>query len=172
MTKARYLCVLAALGLAGCGAPAPAPITAPAPGGLTGAHLADPPSARPGACWARDTRPAMIETVTEQFREPAPDGRGADRYRTETRQRILRDRQELWFETPCPEAVDAAFVASLQRALAARGVYRGPVTGTADSATRAALRRYQARLGLDSDVLSMDAARQLGLVAYDTAPGG
>lgn len=166
MFKAGMLCVLAALGLAGCVTGGPA--SAPAATGLTGAHRAGPPEADPGSCWARDIRPAVIETVTEQVREP---GQGVPRYRTDTRQRIVRDRQELWVETPCPETVDTAFVASLQRALAARGYYRGPVNGLADRATRDAVRRFQAAQGLDSDVLSLAAARQLGLVAYGAAPG-
>ncbi|SES32110.1 Putative peptidoglycan binding domain-containing protein [Tranquillimonas rosea] len=136
-----------------------------------------PPDAAPGTCWARETTPALIETVTEQV-QVAPAGRAAPAtYRTETRQAILRDRDDIWFETPCPEMVTPAFVASLQRALRARGYHRGPVTGEVDDATRRAIRRYQAAQSLHSDALSLAAAKRLGLVAYErdealAAPSG
>ncbi|MEC8794994.1 MAG: peptidoglycan-binding domain-containing protein, partial [Pseudomonadota bacterium] len=88
-------------------------------------------------------------------------------YRTETLQRIVRERRETWFETPCPEVQDSEFLASLQRALKARGYHVGPVTGTYDWLTRRAVQTYQKEQGLDSATLSLAAARQLGLVAYD-----
>ena len=59
------------------------------------------------------------------------------------------------------------FIASLQRALKARGLYLLPLTGQMDMPTRAALRRFQADRGLDSDRLSLRAARELGLVTTE-----
>jgi peptidoglycan hydrolase-like protein with peptidoglycan-binding domain len=56
-------------------------------------------------------------------------------------------------------------LASLQRALAVRGLYTGPINGQADAATSAAVQRYQAETGLDSPVLSLASARSLGLIA-------
>jgi len=56
------------------------------------------------------------------------------------------------------------FVASLQRALAARGIYAGVVNGQMDAPTRRAIRRYQKPKGPDSDVLSLATAQELGLV--------
>jgi peptidoglycan hydrolase-like protein with peptidoglycan-binding domain len=41
------------------------------------------------------------------------------------------------------------------------------VTGTYDWLTRRAVQTYQKEQGLDSATLSLAAARQLGLVAYD-----
>jgi peptidoglycan hydrolase-like protein with peptidoglycan-binding domain len=55
------------------------------------------------------------------------------------------------------------FAATLQRALAARGYYDGPVTGVIDAETTRAIRAYQAPLGIDSATLSLAAARRLGL---------
>lgn len=131
-----------------------------------------PPDAAPGTCWGRDTTPALVETVTEQVMLRPPEsgtdgtvGRPAA-YKTETHQRILRERRDLWFQTPCPETMNADLIAALQRALKARGIHRGPVTGRVDHATRSAIRRYQAPQGLDSATLSLAAARQLGLIAY------
>ena len=52
--------------------------------------------------------------------------------------------------------------------LQARGFYSGTVTGEMDTRTQRAIRRYQAPQGLDSSILSLSAARKLGLVAVDS----
>lgn len=130
-----------------------------------------PEGAPPGSCWGRTVSPAVFETVTEQVQvEPAkvnPDGSVAKLpvYRTETHQEMVVERRDNWFETPCPEVLTAEFVSSLQRALAARDLYSGEITGTLDDATRDAVRRYQRAGGPQSGVLSLDAARSLGLIA-------
>ncbi|TDE40162.1 peptidoglycan-binding domain-containing protein [Antarcticimicrobium sediminis] len=136
-----------------------------------------PPGAPPGTCWGKHVSPAVIETVTEHVMlQPAEvhvDGtvtRPAI-YKTETVQKIVRERNETWFETPCERALTPDFLASLQRALAVRGLYRGRVSGQMDAATRAAVRRYQKPQGLDSGILSLAAARKLGLVAVDLGTG-
>ena len=132
-----------------------------------------PPSAEPGSCWGKDTTPARIETVTEQVllhpAEVLTDGtvtRPAV-YKTETRQQIVQERREIWFETPCAHQLTPSFIASLQRALQARGVYRGAITAQMDRRTRRAVRAYQSPQGLDSGTLSLAAARKLGLIAVE-----
>ncbi|MDT8856733.1 peptidoglycan-binding domain-containing protein [Paracoccaceae bacterium Fryx2] len=132
-----------------------------------------PPPAPDGICWASDVTPAVIETVTEQV-VVTPETRGPDgrvlipaSYRTVTQQRILQDRETVWFHTPCPAALTVDFIATLQRALKARGYYLLPLTGMMDAATREAVRRFQQPLGLDSPQLSLAAARDLGIVAAD-----
>jgi len=126
-----------------------------------------------GRCFGRDITPAVIETVTEQVLErpavTAPDGTVIEPavYRRAIRQQIVRDRREVQFETPCPPVFTPAFVASLQRALTARGFYRGPITGTLDTATGRAVQEFQRRDGPDSPLLSIASARSLGLVALD-----
>ena len=165
------------LGLAACGATPriPLPQTTAALGEtvIRGTDRDAPAGADPSSCWGRDFQPARIETVTEQVRvRPAvraPDGTVLEpaAFRTETRQTILRDREPLLFPAPCPEVMDAEFIATLQRALAARGIYRGPITGSLDAATRSAIRAFQRPQGLDSSVLSTAAAQQLGLVDTD-----
>jgi hypothetical protein len=151
--------VLLALVLAACNVATNGPqaeVPAPAPAG--------------GVCRATDTTPAVIESISEQVLvEPAtvnPDGTIASpaRYRSVTRQVITRERREITFLTPCPEIMDTAFIASLQRALKARGFYSGPTTGRLDEATRRAIRSFQKLDGLDSAILSLDSARRLGLV--------
>ncbi|WP_264210331.1 peptidoglycan-binding domain-containing protein [Leisingera thetidis] len=130
-----------------------------------------PPGAPPDTCWSKHTSPAVIETVTSQvLAEPAQtDSSGRILrpaiFRTETRQQIVQPRQERWFEIPCPGMMTPDFIRTVQRALAARGFYRGPVHGQMDMATRKAVQRFQAPLGLDSGTLSLASARKLGLVA-------
>ncbi len=130
-----------------------------------------PPGARPGTCWGRNVSPAIVETVTEQIllqpAEVLADGTVVAQaiYKTETRQAIVKQRIETWFETPCEQALTLEFVSSLQRALQVRGHYRGTITGDMDARTRAAIRRFQKPQGLDSSILSLEAGRILGLVA-------
>lgn len=130
------------------------------------------PEAGPGTCWAEDVTPAVIETVTSQVIVPpkagAAPGAGAV-YHTETHQKIVTERETIWFRTPCPEAITSEFVASLQRALAVRGYYVGPASGAMDRPTRLAVRTFQKPLGLNSGLLSLNAAQQLGIAAYDRA---
>lgn len=132
-----------------------------------------PPGADPDACYARTTTPAIIETVTEQVLVQPPQI-GADGrvlfpavYRTETRQNIVRERKELWFETLCDEELTVEFVSSLQRALQARGYYNGSISGKIDRPTSRAIRAYQQAHDVDSHILSLAAARLLGLKAVE-----
>ncbi|MES2970441.1 MAG: peptidoglycan-binding domain-containing protein [Pseudomonadota bacterium] len=125
-----------------------------------------PPDSPPGTCWDSDTTPAIIETVTTQVALPATDGAPAA-FRTETRQRMVQDREQVWFRAPCPADMTVQLIATLQRALKARGYYPHPVTGQIDAPTRAALRKFQAERGLDSARLSLAAARELGLTTTD-----
>lgn len=139
-------------------------------------HAMLPPGADPDACHGQDVTPAVIETVTEQVMlQPAQIGSDGTVlypavYKTETRQAIVQERRELWFETPCGAELTPEFVASLQRALKVRGVYRGAITGEMNARTRRAIRAFQKPQGLDSAILSTAAARQLGLVAFGAVP--
>lgn len=168
---APFWAVTCALMVAGCDMPLPVPgVGEPE---IIQIHATPPPGAPADACWGQEATPAVIETVTEQILlQPAQvrtDGtvEVPAVYKTETQQRIVQERRELWFRTPCPDQLSYEFVATLQRALLARGLYRGPVHGLMDRATRQAVRRYQAPLGLDSGILSLAAARKLGLSVVD-----
>lgn len=132
-----------------------------------------PPKGPQGACWDKDTTPAVIETVTEQVvvspetRDAAGQITAPATFRSETAQRMVQDRQDVWFRAPCPDQMDVAFVASLQRALKARGLYAAAISGSYDATTTEAVRRFQADRGLDSPRLSLAAAKELGLIAVD-----
>jgi len=173
MTLLKTAVLLALPLLAGCtgGGPA-APGTADLSKGVirvAGTETPPPPS-RPGRCWTTDITPAVIETVSEQVvvTPAVTDAAGAvvtpATYATSTHQRILRDRQAIHIRTPCPEELTMDFIASVQRALKARGYYLAPLTGAMDAATLDAVRRFQEPLGLDSPVLSLAGAKTLGLV--------
>ncbi len=143
---------------------------------LVQSHELAPPGAAPGTCWGKDVTPAIIETVTDRIliqpAEVLDDGTviAEPIYKLETRQTIVQERRELWFETPCEDQLTPDFVASVQRALAARGLYRGAVTGEMDARTRRAIRQFQAPQGIDSGILSLAAARKMGLVAVERTP--
>ena len=134
-----------------------------------------PPKGPEGACWASDVTPMVIETVTEQVlvsdAKQDKDGNPVSPavFRSETRQNIVQEREEIWFRSPCPQEMTVEFIASLQRALKARGLYLLPLSGQMDAPTRAALRRFQSERGLESDRLSLSAARELGLVTSEIA---
>lgn len=147
------------------------PADAPPEPGVAQATRNGPADAPPGTCWGKTVSPAVVESISETVVvKPAkinPDGTVAELpvYRTEDRQVIVTPRRDNWFETPCPDVLTPEFISSLQRALIARGDYAGGVTGVLDPPTRAAIRRYQSTGGPDSEVLSLESARTLGLVA-------
>lgn len=173
MTRIAFLAALAlaALALAAC-APRLA-VAPPLPGDLSGEVILKtgdtPPPAPEGACWASDHMPAVYETVTEQtlVSPEVRDGQGnvtsPAGYQSVSKLSQIHAARDIWFRAPCPDEMTLSFVATLQRALKARGFYQAEVTGEMDAATAEALRRYQAEHGLDSAQLSLAAARDLGL---------
>ena len=125
-----------------------------------------------GTCFARATTPAIIETVTEQIMvQPAvvrSDGTvdTPAAFRTVTRQQILRERREVEFETPYASVMTPEFIASVQRALLARGYYIGAITGQIDTRTSRAIERFQTdQNDVHTTTLTLRSARALGLVA-------
>lgn len=135
--------------------------------------LANPATvdASTGTCYARAVTPALIETVTEQVIVPAVRGSDGNviapaSFRTQTRQEILRERREVEFETPCNSVATPPFIASVQRALIARGYYNGPINGQIDRRTSAAIERFQIDQGdVHTSTLTLKTARNLGLIA-------
>lgn len=140
---------------------------------LAGEWRATEPGPEAG-CFVEQTRPAVVETVTEQVLE-APERRDpvsgavieAARYRSQIHSRIVEGGERMWFAVPCTDQLTPDVVATLQRALAARGLYSGPVSGTIDVATRSAILAYQRPRGLISDRLSLRAAQEMGLIPWN-----
>ncbi len=145
-------------------------------GGVVLGNGLAPPGAPPGSCWGKIPTAAVIETITEQVLvTPArtnPDGTIAALpvYREERRQQIVTARTDRWFEIPCPPDFTVEFVSTLQRALQVRGLYDGDVSGNMDDSTRRAVLAVQSANGLPSDVLSIETARELGIVAVPREP--
>ena len=177
MTRALIGFLLAGLMLSGCKnlgdyvpeAPARADLSAE----LIRLEEPGPPKGPEGACWTSDVTPMVVETVTEQVML-SPERRGPDgavlqpaSFQTKTEQRIVQQREEIWFRAPCASDWTIEFIATLQRALKARGYYLLPVTGAMDAATREAVHRFQTERGLDSPQLSLAAAKELGIVATE-----
>jgi len=163
--------LIGALVVAGCAQPGPQVAQFQPVGTIP--TVAQPPAAEPGTCWARDVTPAIVETVTERV-VVEPAGAAANGtlrieplVREASAQHIVEPRREVWFQTACDADLTPGAIASLQRALSARGLFAGAPTGVLDAETRRAIRAFQAPQGLDSAILSISAARQLGLTVVD-----
>lgn len=174
-SPARAMLCAAGLALLGaCMQPSPedTPTRAHFPA-LEAARVPPPDDAPKDSCWARDATPAVIETVTDQvIEQPAilnADGSllAPAIYATETRQEIVVPRREYVFETVCAARITPDFISSLQRALQARGLYDGPISGVINRATQAALRGFQTDQNVETSLLTIRTARALGLVAVE-----
>ena len=138
---------------------------------VTRAMATPPPGRNPDACWGCDATQSVYEDKEQDILvQPAQvDADGTVRqppiYRKEVRPQVVIPGREIWFEVPCAPQMTPEFIASVQRALQVRGFYSGTFTGKMDARTLRAVRKYQAPQGLDSSVLSLAAARKLGLVA-------
>ena len=123
-----------------------------------------------GRCFARTAPPTRTDIVEEMIEvvpeERAPDGALINPavFRTITRPRTVAIGTGQRFETVCPPIYTEAFVSTLQRALLIRRGYDGPITGRYDDATSLAVERFQRARDLDSPLLSVDTARDLGLL--------
>lgn len=169
MTLRFVLLALALASLAACqngtGAPAGRAATTE-PAALTRAA---------GACWASDHIPALERMVFDEriLREAQRDsaGRITAEAVVERTPRVLVERaaEDRLFAVPCPNVMTQELIAALQRALMVRGHLTGNATGVMDDATRAAVRDFQRPQGLDSAILSLEAAWQLGLVPLPRA---
>lgn len=134
----RLTSFLAAFGLSACSAPefVTTSFTSPT---ITEIYQSPPPGADQSICWGKLVSPAQ------------------------PRNGAIEASRESWFETPCPADLSPGFIASVQRALAARKLYTGPIDGQLSSQTRIAILKFQTPLGLESSILSVAAARKLGL---------
>ncbi|MDV7272196.1 peptidoglycan-binding domain-containing protein [Thioclava sp. A2] len=132
-----------------------------------------PPAGAPGCYHSVEIRPAKFGTVKRavEVREAVIDpasGKVLEPALYEERDfsAVVDAGETLSFETMCVKELTPEFVATVQRALKARGLYRGTDSGVMDGATRSAVRAYQKPRGLDADVLSRRAAMEMGLVIW------
>jgi len=138
-------------------------------------HL--PKDARAGSCYAQEIFPAIIETVTnktlltpEKLTLNITTGNNEvvrpATYTIKVMRRIVSPRREVWFETICPHLYSERFVKSLQRALRARGVYMGKLSGWLDPQTKLAVKLYQRKLSVNSEILALSTAEEFGLINH------
>ena len=130
-----------------------------------------------GACVARtaprETTTVISETVEVAPAVVAPDGQVISEavFRNQTRPVVEVLDAGTRFETLCPFEITPERVMTLQRALQARLVYQGPVTGVLDEATGRAIQAFQAPLGFDSPILERGTAQVLGIIPFEAARG-
>ncbi|MEP3345391.1 MAG: peptidoglycan-binding domain-containing protein [Litoreibacter sp.] len=135
-----------------------------------------PPSNIPGMCWGHIPGPQITQIVSDIIiATPAQIGPNGEElspaiYREVTRPQTFNEGEGRWFTRTCDADMTPDFVMTLQRALSVRGVYRGDINGVLDQRTLRAVHKYQTPQGLDSAVLSLSAARQLGLIAVEIEP--
>ncbi|WP_179300215.1 peptidoglycan-binding domain-containing protein [Pseudothioclava arenosa] len=172
--RGAILALGGALILGGCGgavAPDPAPGTAltlsralmeRAPEGGPGcpAEVQIRPASFGTVMRAVELRPARIDPKTGKELEPAV-------YEERPFSAVVDPGEVKYFETLCREQATPELVANLQRALKARGLYRGAITRRLDAGTRAAIRAYQAPRGLPSDEISRRALMEMGLLVWE-----
>lgn len=128
------------------------------------------PDAIPGTCWAKvvtDNVETVKERVIVQPAEISSEGTVIVPPIHREIERPVNGEGETWFERPCEAQITPGLIESLQRALMARGHYSGEITGEMDLRTRLAIRAYQQPQGIDSGVLSLSAAKQLGLIEVE-----
>lgn len=176
MTRIKTLAPAMAVLLAGCqtaGLPDVTQLIKPSvimPSEMT------PPSSEPGVCWGHEPGAQVTEIVSQtvMVEEATYDANGKEIspaiFRKVAAPKVVTDGNGRWFQRVCDAQATPELVMTLQRALAVRGIYNGPDSGVLDPATRRAVRFYQRKQGLNSDILSLSAAQQLGLIAIELAP--
>ena len=147
MSKRHLIGLLGSLCLCAC---APQiPVDGPDPGDLSREAItlthAGPPPGPEGTCWAHDLIPAVYETTTLQSLVTPERKDAAGRivvpasYTSVSQLRVVQDRRDIWFTSPCPDEITPQSLVTLQRALKARGYYDQSLTAEMDAATTEAL---------------------------------
>jgi hypothetical protein len=88
-------------------------------------------------------------------------------YGTTRTQTIAKPRSVTKIDAVCPEDLTPEFIASLQRAFQARGLFSSTITGSMDTPTRHAILNFQTVRGIESATVMKATAQELGLVVID-----
>ncbi len=168
--RVNMLIFLTCFGLAGCnGSPAPQPDLQP--GDAPVISLGEIGTTADGRCLTRMDPTTETQIVTElvEVQPAVKDENGVvitpAIFRNVTGPKTVPVAEGAQFETVCPQVYTPEFVATLQRALIVRRAYDGEVTGLMDAPTSLALQQFQRGSGINSPLLSMRVARELGIVA-------
>lgn len=155
-------------------APSVTPSAGPSAGpvnALAALDLGEIETTAEGRCFAKTDAPTDTTIVSELILV-VPEERNAQGvvttppiYRNITRPQTRPVGEGVPFETLCPPQFTAETVSTLQRALRVRGIYAGPINGLLDADTGDAIGRLQRPEGIESNLLALRTARQLGIVA-------
>jgi len=80
---------------------------------------------------------------------------------------ITKPRSVTKIDAVCPEDLTLEFIASLQRAFQARGLFFSTITGAMDTPTQRAILNFQTARGVESATVMKATAQELGLVVFD-----
>ena len=104
-------------------------------------------------------------------KEDPPAPRIFDPYRAKDETGCTSRLGERPFAVPCSADLPAEKIRALQRALAARELYAGPIDGRITPELRTAVGAWQSEQGFESDRISVEMLRFLGLwEAFATPP--
>lgn len=113
------------------------------------------------------TVPAHYHTITKTVeatpasvqRTPVPET-----YKTVTKTVEAAPARTVWTSVLCDVNTTPDVVTRMQRALKSAGHYGGPIDGVVGSQTRRAISSYQSAQGVQSDILTIDSAKKLGIL--------
>lgn len=106
-------------------------------------------------------RTRRVKTLVEPAREervPVPAV-----YETVTKQVMVAAPSSEWREVLCKSNVTPALVTDVQRRLSEQGHYRGRISGQLTSETQAAIKKYQASVGLPQTGIDLETLKKMGL---------
>ena len=124
-------------------------------------------------CYFEKITPAEISTqvktrlVQPEKRNTAGQLVSPAQYETTRTQTITKARSITKIDAVCPEALTPEFIASLQRAFKALGLFSSTITGSMDNSTRRAILNFQTVRGVKSAIVMKATAQELGLVVVD-----
>lgn len=88
-------------------------------------------------------------------------------YETTRTQTITKPRSITKIDAVCPEDLTPEFIASLQRAFKASGLFSSTITGSMDTSTRRAILNFQTVRGVESATVMKATAQELGLAVIE-----
>ena len=124
-------------------------------------------------CYFEKITPAEISTqVKTRLVQPEKHNTAGqlvlpEQYETIRTQTITKPRSVTKIDAVCPEDLTPKFIASLQRAFQAHGVFFSTITGAMDTPTRRAILNFQTARGVESATVMKATAQELGLVVFD-----
>ena len=124
-------------------------------------------------CYFEKITPAEISTqVKTRLVQPEKCNNAGQlvshaQYETTQTQTITKARSITKIDAVCPKDLTSEFIASLQRAFKARGLFSSTITGSMDTSTRRAILNFQNVRGVKSATVMKATAQELGLAVIE-----